>query len=190
MVMKVVIVDHQDSFTYNIVELIRKAVGLEPAVFPANNLDIKTLSKFDKIILSPGPGLPKDFMNIKHIIDTYKTTKHILGICLGHQAIATYFGAKLINMKTVVHGQPAVINHKTEHFLFRNMPKNFQAGLYHSWVVSKEKFPRELEITALSADNKIMALSHCFYKIYGVQFHPESYITKYGEQLIKNFLNA
>ncbi len=188
--MKTIIVDHQDSFTYNIVELISQAVSVTPDVIPAKNLDIKTLNQYDKIILSPGPGLPRDFVNIKQILDTYKTNKHILGICLGHQAIATYFGGQLYNLNQVVHGQPKSVKIIRTSLLFDNLPAVFEVGLYHSWVVSQDHFPVDLHIDALSDDGLIMSLSHKNYNIYGLQFHPESYITQYGQQMIKNFIYA
>ncbi len=188
--MKIVIIDHQDSFTYNIVELIRQAVDLEPDIIPADAINLDDLSKYDKIILSPGPGLPRDFVNIKHILDRYKTSKSILGICLGHQAIAQYFGSKLENLSFVIHGQPKQIEVVNQNKLFYKIPLVFTVGLYHSWVVSKVDLAQDLQIDAFSTDGMIMALSHKQYNIYGVQFHPESYITEYGRQLIKNFVYA
>jgi anthranilate synthase/aminodeoxychorismate synthase-like glutamine amidotransferase len=187
---KIVIIDHYDSFTYNIVELIRQAVSITPDVIPSNDLILSDLDQYDKIILSPGPGLPRDFISIKHVLDLYKEYKSILGICLGHQGIAHYFGAHLENLKEVIHGQCRIVETFNNNLLFNNLPDTFKVGLYHSWVVSRNDFPSELKITALSNDGHIMGLEHKIYNIYGVQFHPESYITEHGLELIKNFINA
>ncbi len=187
---KIVIIDHEDSFTYNIVELIRQALDIQPTVINHQKLCVKDLKLFDYLILSPGPGLPDDFVKIKTILDVYKQQKPILGICLGHQAIATYFGGSLYNLKKVVHGQPHLITHLNNSSLFKNIPANFIAGLYHSWAVNPKALPAEIMITAMSSSGVVMALQHKFWPVYGIQFHPESYMTAYGLQLIKNFVNA
>ncbi len=187
---KIVIIDHQDSFTYNIVELIRQSVHINPEVIAHHEVIIENLDKFDHIILSPGPGLPRDFIRIKQILDRYKYQKSILGICLGHQAIATYFGAKLYNLPQVVHGQPQKIMQYQNTNLFKNIPKKIQVGLYHSWAVNPASLPDQLFVTAISSSNVIMGIKHRNLPLYGMQFHPESYMTEYGHQLLKNFIYA
>ena len=187
--MKIVLVDHNDSFTYNIVALIKKVSGKRPLVMPSYAIDWQVLQEADKIILSPGSGLPRDFVNMRQILHRFKSTKNILGICLGHQGIATYFGAQLSNMSQVVHGQPKTIHHFNNSMLFDGLPTAFTVGLYHSWVVDRFSFSDQLTITAQTTDGQIMALQHKQYPIFGVQFHPESFISEFGFEIINNFLN-
>ncbi len=187
--MKIVLIDHNDSFTYNIVEQLRKISGQTPVVIASGEVEISTLQKFDKIILSPGPGLPRDFVNIKRILNRYKNTKPILGICLGHQAIAHYFGAKLANLPQVVHGQPKKIIQVNKSIIFKGLPDQITVGLYHSWVVDENDFPKVLQITATDKSGRIMALQHHKLPIFGVQFHPESHMTLKGEKMLFNFIN-
>ena len=187
--MSIVIIDHQDSFTYNIVELLRK-IGKDADVISIHQLNMDELSDYDYLILSPGPGFPEDYKKTFQILDTYHTQKKILGICLGHQIIASYFGAKLQNMSKVIHGQPKQVFTTPNAQLFRRLPKSFKVGLYHSWIVSQDDFPLVLQITAQTEKQEIMALSHNEFPIFGVQFHPESYISEYGSQILTNFINA
>ncbi len=184
----VALVDNNDSFTYNVVELVRRVSGSSPIVINTENIQTKELDSFDKIILSPGPGLPDDFPVLKEIIQAHGKQKPILGICLGHQSIAEFFGAKLYNLKKVLHGQSRQIQQIAASNLFENMPEKFNAGLYHSWAVDQTAFPDELKITSISSDNLIMSLEHQTFPVYGVQFHPESYITEHAEVLMYNFL--
>jgi anthranilate synthase component 2 len=186
--MKIALIDHNDSFTYNLVELIRKINGKKPDVLVTGQFLSADLEKYDKIILSPGPGLPKDFIHTMRLLDTYKHHKHIFGICLGHQAIAYYFGAKLGNLKKVVHGQQKNILIKNHDVLFNHLPEQIQVGLYHSWIVSTTDFPDELLVTAEGENQEIMAFRHKSFSIFGVQFHPESFLTPYGHQILQNFL--
>ena len=186
--MKLALIDHNDSFTYNIVELLRQFSRLTLEVLRSDDLRPEDLQVYDKLILSPGPGLPRDFVHIKEILDRYKNQKPILGICLGHQAIATYFGAKLLNLSQVVHGQPKEIIQKNQGDLFAGLPARLEVGLYHSWVVSNENFPVALSINATTTGGQIMALQHKQLPLYGVQFHPESFMTEYGKELMQNFL--
>jgi len=188
--MKLALIDNNDSFTFNIVEIIRKIPRCEFSVLPSASIKIEELREFDKLIISPGPGLPYEFPVLNEIIRIYYTEKPILGICLGHEAICQFFGAKLIHLPTVIHGQPKQIYIQGHTALFQNIPKNFNVGLYHSWVVDKNEFSDELEITGLSEDGNIMAIQHKEYKIFGVQFHPESIITEYGKEMMGNFLNV
>ncbi len=187
--MSIVIIDHQDSFTYNIVELLRK-IGKDADVVSIHQPDIDGLSAYDHLILSPGPGFPEDYKRTVQILDAYHTQKKILGICLGHQIIASYFGAKLRNMSKVVHGQAKQVFKTPKAQLFHGLPSSFKAGLYHSWIVSQDDFPAVLQITAQTEKQEIMALSHSEYPIFGVQFHPESYISEYGSQILTNFIDA
>ena len=186
--MKLALIDHNDSFTYNIVELLRQFKRVSLDVILSGEVQLDTLQTYDKLILSPGPGLPREFVNIKHILERYKHLKPILGICLGHQAIATYFGAKLLNLKQPVHGQLKEISLQNNGDLFVDLPARMEVGLYHSWVVDTENFPAELQVTAVSYDGYIMALQHKKLPLYGLQFHPESFMTEYGNELMNNFL--
>ncbi len=187
--MSVVIIDHQDSFTCNIVELLRKA-GTNPVVIDIGDIKQSDLNNFDRIILSPGPGVPGDYLKTKKLLITCQFHKKILGICLGHQIIAEFFGAKTINLNHVVHGQNKRIITVQNSKLFQNIPTSFNVGLYHSWIVSRENFPEDLSITAQTQQGNIMAIAHRKLPIFGVQFHPESYISEYGLEIIKNFLDA
>jgi anthranilate synthase/aminodeoxychorismate synthase-like glutamine amidotransferase len=188
--MKAVLIDNNDSFTYNIVELIRAIPGSRLDVIPYEKLKMDKLRSYENIILSPGPGLPDDFPVLQDVLNNYHSTKSILGICLGHEAIAKFFGAELSHLPAVVHGQPKAINVVKESLLFTNMPAKFNAGLYHSWVIEKSKFPDELEITGLSDEGNIMSFQHKTLKLFGVQFHPESIITEYGNDMMENFLRT
>lgn len=152
--------------------------------------DLEYISSYDKILISPGPGLPEDAGIVPELIKTYSTSKSILGICLGHQAIAVAFGAKLKNLKQILHGQatPAKIIDEQE-YLFEGVPKVFEAGRYHSWVVDPQSFPEELKITATDQEGNIMAISYKKYNVKGVQFHPESIMTPYGRRILENWLS-
>jgi len=151
--------------------------------------DLENISSYDKILISPGPGLPEDAGIVSGVIRSYSSSKSILGICLGHQAIAVAFGAKLKNLKQILHGQatPAKIIDEQE-YLFEGVPKVFEAGRYHSWVVDAESLPGELKITATDNEENVMAISHKTYDVKGLQFHPESIMTPYGRRILKNWL--
>lgn len=182
------LIDNYDSFTYNIVELVRKIPGCRLKVISYDRVKPGDLEDYDKLILSPGPGLPDEFPLLQDIIKLYHQRSSILGICLGHEAIARFFGAKLVHLPSVVHGQPKEIIVVKESALFKNVPAKFKAGLYHSWVIDKNKVPPELEITGLSDEGNIMCFQHKELKLYGLQFHPESIITEYGKEIMENFL--
>ena len=192
--MKILVFDNYDSFTYNLVHLVEKITDEEVDVFRNDQIALKDVKKYDKIILSPGPGLPVEAGLLLSLIKEYASTKSILGVCLGHQAIGEAFGGKLENLSTVYHGvatemkkingKHSTINSK----LFNGLPETFPAGRYHSWIVSKENFPDELEITAEDENGYIMALQHKTYDVQGVQFHPESVLTPNGEIIMKNWL--
>lgn len=186
--MEAALIDNNDSFTYNIVELIRGIPGTVLEVIPYERLSIDKLDRYKRLIISPGPGLPDEFPMLQQILKVYYSQIPMLGICLGHEAIARYFGADLAHLPAVVHGQPKEINLIGESPLFRDVPQKFRAGLYHSWVIDKKTLPDELEVTAISEDANIMSFRHKEYKLYGVQFHPESIITEYGKNIMTNFL--
>ena len=187
--MNVLLIDNEDSFTYNIVDILRKIETVEITIIPSDNLSLDDANKFDKIIISPGPGLPDDFPVLKELFSKYKASKPILGICLGLQAICSYFGAGLINLPAVHHGQSRRILVTKRIKLFRGIPDEFLAGLYHSWIVNEKQFPGDLDITAVSENGYIMAVSHKKHDIHGLQFHPESFLCEYGSQIIKNFIS-
>ncbi|MCF6349612.1 MAG: aminodeoxychorismate/anthranilate synthase component II [Flavobacteriaceae bacterium] len=186
--MKVLLIDHNDSFTYNIIELLRSFKKFDFKVINYSELNSKKIENFDKLIISPGPSLPKNYIATKKIIRTFYKTKPILGICLGHQAISQVFNASLENLSQVRHGMKQEIIISNHHTLFKNINRTITVGLYHSWIVSKINFPKKLEITSLSDDGIIMSLKHKKYPVFGIQFHPESFLTIDGKTILKNFL--
>jgi anthranilate synthase component II len=187
--MKILVLDNYDSFTYNLVQYITELTGEMPAVFRNDKIDLQSVAQFDTIVLSPGPGLPADAGIMPQLIQKYAPTKRILGVCLGHQAIGEAFGGKLYNLKNVYHGiaSPIHITNR-KNILFENIPNELVVGRYHSWAVAKEGFPKDLHVTAEDEKGVIMAMSHHTYDVHGVQFHPESIMTDYGKQILKNFL--
>jgi anthranilate synthase component 2 len=234
--MKILVFDNYDSFTYNLVHLVEKILHQKVDVYRNDQIPLENVKAYDKIILSPGPGIPEEAGSLLPLIKEYAATKSILGVCLGHQAIGQAFGGKLTNLSTVYHGvatpvqivnretkesignrQSAIGNKKpvtldksgqagnrqpvtagevtqdiitTKRSLFEGLPDEFEVGRYHSWVVSEEGFPKELEITARDANNFIMALQHKTYDVQGVQFHPESVLTPRGEEILRNWLKV
>ena len=187
--MKIVIIDNYDSFTYNLSHLV-KELGAEVTVLRNDQFELPQLESFDKIILSPGPGIPSEAGLLLDVIRTYAGRKPMLGVCLGHQAIGEAFGAKLENLSDVFHGVATPCKITADDPLFAGLPATITVGRYHSWVVSKEGFPDCLEITAESEQGQIMALRHRDYGIRGIQFHPESVLTPDGRTMIGNWLNA
>lgn len=185
--MKVTIIDNYDSFTYNLAHLVRE-LGADVEVFRNDKFALEQLEVFDKIILSPGPGIPDEAGLTLKVIERYSRQKPILGVCLGHQAIGQYFGGKLINLSTVYHGVQTPIHIVKDDYLFKGLPNTFMAGRYHSWVVDKEGLPETLEIIAESDEGQIMALRHRSLDVRGIQFHPESVLTPDGKILIENWL--
>lgn len=184
--MKCLIIDNYDSFTYNLVHLI-KEIGIMPDVVRNDKFKMEEVAKYDKIILSPGPGIPDEAGFLKKLIRNYASTKSIFGVCLGHQAIAEVFGAKLINLEQVFHGVETEIELTNKDYLFNGIPHKFNAGRYHSWNVN-QVLPDDLEVIAIDKSQQVMALKHKKYDLRGVQFHPESIMTKHGKQILKNFL--
>ena len=190
---RVVIIDNYDSFTYNLVHLVEKIIPTNVTVLLNDKFELEQLDAFNKIILSPGPGLPQNAGKTMDVIKYFGSTKSILGVCLGHQAIGLAFGASLKNLDTVYHGIETNINIIADTFdistsLFSNIEMPMLVGRYHSWVINKDNFPNDLIITATDDDNNIMAIKHKTLDIHGIQFHPESIMTKTGDTLIKNWL--
>jgi anthranilate synthase component 2 len=225
--MKILVFDNYDSFTYNLVHLVEKILHQKVDVHRNDQIPLENVKAYDKIILSPGPGIPEEAGLLLPLIKEYAASKSILGVCLGHQAIGQAFGGKLTNLSTVYHGvatpvqivnrESSIVNREssmgnkkpvtgnrqpvtageviqdpiiTKHSLFEGLPNEFEVGRYHSWVVSEEGFPKELEITARDANNFIMALQHKTYDVQGVQFHPESVLTPRGEEILRNWLKV
>lgn len=184
---KVVIVDNYDSFTYNLAHLV-KELGAEVTVWRNDQFEMGQLDAFDKIILSPGPGIPSEAGLLTQVISTYAGAKPMLGVCLGHQAIGEVFGARLTNLSEVYHGVATEGTQFGNDYIFEGLPKRLVMGRYHSWVVDRAGFPDCLQVTAVSDDGQIMALCHKTYDIHGIQFHPESVLTPQGRQIIGNWL--
>ena len=186
---KVLLLDNHDSFTYNLAELLRNNSKVTFIICTAEKLSSIRISDYDKILISPGPGIPKEYPVLKEILQHYGHLKSIFGICLGNQAIAEYFGASLFNLDSVRHGEVVKINVTSHsHSLFSGIPVWFEAGLYHSWAVDKKTLPECLRITALSADGIIMGLAHQTFDICSVQFHPESVMTSFGQKIMDNWI--
>ena len=187
--MKIVIIDNYDSFTYNLAHLV-KELGVEVTVYRNDQFELPQLEEFDKIILSPGPGIPSEAGLLLDVIRTYAGKKPMLGVCLGHQAIGEVFGAKLTNLSDVFHGVATEGTQFGNDPIFAGLPKRIVMGRYHSWVVSKDGLPECLEVTAESDEGQIMALRHKTLDIHGIQFHPESVLTPEGKTMIGNWLSA
>ncbi|WP_029328793.1 aminodeoxychorismate/anthranilate synthase component II [Bacteroides sp. 14(A)] len=187
--MKTVIIDNYDSFTYNLAHLV-KELGAEVDVLRNDKFELEELEKYDKIILSPGPGIPEEAGLLLEVIRTYAGRKPILGVCLGEQAIGQAFGGKLTNLSEVFHGIQTNVKIKNKDYIFSGLPTEIPVGRYHSWVVDTEGFPEELVITAISSEGQIMALKHREYDVHGIQFHPESVLTPDGKQIVGNWLKG
>lgn len=185
--MRIVIIDNYDSFTYNLSHLV-KELGAEVTVLRNDKFNLPELKSFDKIILSPGPGVPSEAGLLLDVIRHYAGRKPILGVCLGEQAIAEAFGGKIINLDEVFHGMQTPISIKEGDSIFEGLPSTIDVGRYHSWVVDSNNFPDSLVVTAISEEGYIMALRHKEYDLHGIQFHPESVLTPYGRKIMENFL--
>ena len=186
--MKILVFDNYDSFTYNLVHLVEKVCDADVEVHRNDQISLDEINRFDKILLSPGPGLPKESGILCDVIKKYAATKSILGVCLGLQAIGEVFGGKLMNLEKVYHGLATPVKIISEDKLFSGIPHEFKAGRYHSWVIDKNNFPSEMEITAVDEKGYIMAAKHKTLDVRGVQFHPESILSEYGEEMIRNWI--
>lgn len=187
--MKTVIIDNYDSFTYNLAHLV-KELGAEVDVLRNDKFELEELEKYDKIILSPGPGIPEEAGLLLEVIRTYAGRKPMLGVCLGEQAIGQAFGGKLTNLSEVFHGIQTNVKIKNKDYIFDGLPTEIPVGRYHSWVVDVDGFPEELVVTAISPEGQIMALKHREYDVHGIQFHPESVLTPDGKQIVGNWLKG
>ncbi len=188
--MHTLLIDNNDSFTYNIAELLKKNRMITYEVVSISSLDTDSIVNFEKVIFSPGHGKPDDFPKIKQILEKCKRSNSILGICLGHQAICEYFGSKLIALDTPCHGQEHIVNLlDSNNCLYRDLPNKISVGLYHSWTIDTESLPDCLRVTGMSERGILMSVSHKEYDIHGVQFHPESFLTEHGPMIINNFLS-
>ena len=186
---KVVVIDNYDSFTYNLVHALNQITGSRVDVFRNDKVDIPDLAAYSHIVLSPGPGIPDEAGLLKDIIRAYAPSRRMLGVCLGHQAIAEVFGGSLINISRVFHGVSTRIRVlDREDYLYHNIPVQFEGGRYHSWIVSEEDLPESLKVTARAEDGEIMGLSHREYDVKGVQYHPESVLTKEGMAILTNWI--
>jgi anthranilate synthase component II len=186
---RILVFDNYDSFTYNLVHLVEKITHEKVDVFRNDQISLEAVNAYDKIILSPGPGVPEEAGLLLPLIKKYAATKSILGVCLGHQAIGQAFGGTLKNLDKVYHGVATKINITDGHApVLKGLGKAIEVGRYHSWIIAMENFPDQLQITAVDENNYIMALQHKTYDVQGVQFHPESVLTPDGEKIMRNWL--
>jgi anthranilate synthase component II len=187
---KIVVIDNYDSFTYNLVHYLED-LNCQVTVFRNDEFDIDELQQFDKILLSPGPGIPDEAGLLKEVIKTYASSKSILGVCLGQQAIGEVFGGTLTNLEKVYHGVATNVTiTNPDDVLFKDLPSEFEVGRYHSWVVNNDNFPNELIITSIDGNGQIMSLKHNKFDVRGVQFHPESVLTPNGKKILENWVNS
>ena len=186
---EVAVIDNYDSFTYNLVHAVNQILATNVNVYRNDQVSISALDKYDCLILSPGPGIPEEAGLLKDIIRSYASTKKILGVCLGQQAIGEVFGGRLKNLAKVYHGvQSTMIRTDIESKLYDAIPGQFEAGRYHSWVIDKDSLPDNFQITCYDEQGEIMGIQHKEYRLHGVQYHPESVLTPLGERIIENFL--
>ena len=188
--MRILVFDNYDSFTYNLVHCLEKVSNANVEVCRNDKISLKEINRYDKILLSPGPGIPSEAGILLDVIREYAPKKSILGVCLGQQAIGEVFGGKLVNLDSVYHGVATEMEIVKEDVLFKGIQKRFKAGRYHSWVVDRNNFPSELEITVLDENGYVMGLRHKKFDVCGVQFHPESVLTEHGLQMIENWVNS
>ena len=186
--MKLLVLDNYDSFTYNLVHILR-VLGYTPDVIRNDKISIEEAGSYDKILLSPGPGIPDEAGIMKDLIRTYGDKKSILGVCLGHQGIGEVYGAELYNLFNVLHGVSSDISvFKPDDYLFNNVPETFRGCHYHSWAILQESVPDNLEVTARDSNGNIMAIRHKHFDVKGLQFHPESILTEHGKTIINNWV--
>ena len=194
--MRILVFDNYDSFTYNLVHLVKKISDASVEVYRNDQIALEEMKHYDKILLSPGPGIPKEAGLLLPLIEAYGASKSILGVCLGHQAIGEVYGGELINLETVYHGVATPVHLVNDNEMesekwkgiYKDLPAEFPVGRYHSWVIKKESFPDELIITAEDDNGYVMGLAHRNYDVQGVQFHPESVLTPGGEIILRNWL--
>ena len=186
--MKIAVIDNYDSFTYNLVHYLED-LNANVTVFRNDEFELNELEKFDKILLSPGPGIPDEAGLLKDVIKKYATTKSIFGVCLGLQAIGEVFGGTLTNLEKVYHGVATKVTKTEDDFIFNDLPNEFEVGRYHSWVVSNENLPTDLIVTSTDENSQIMSMKHARFNIRGVQYHPESVLTPYGKKILENWLS-
>lgn len=188
--MKILVLDNYDSFVYNLVYIL-KDLGGEVDVIRNDKIAVEEVKKYDKILLSPGPGIPEEAGIMMDLLAEYKTTKSIFGVCLGHQAIAEAFGSKLQNMDEVLHGVTSKCIVKDENeSLFIGLPQSFEVCRYHSWTVLPDTMPTDLKITAIDEKGNVLGESHQKYDVRGVQFHPEAYLTEHGVKMVENWMRS
>lgn len=188
--MKTLVIDNYDSFTYNLVHYLEDILQEKVDVYRNDKISIADVNQYENILISPGPGIPEEAGITKELIKTYGPTKRILGVCLGHQAIGEVYGSKLSNLEKVYHGMGTPIEITVpEDPLFENLPRRFEGGRYHSWIIDENNCPDPLEITAKDDQGRIMAVRHREYRVHGVQFHPESVLTLHGMDIMKNWIN-
>jgi len=187
---KLMILDNYDSFTYNLVQYVRELTNEIPDVFRNDKIAMADIDAYDSIILSPGPGIPEEAGILLPLIKEYASSKKILGVCLGHQAIGEAFGAKLLNLKNVFHGVATDMFQSEENDpLYKDIPQKFKAGRYHSWVIEKSTLSDEFIVNCRDEEDEIMGIRHKSLPLFGVQYHPESILTENGKTLLKNFLD-
>ena len=186
--MKILVIDNYDSFTYNLVHSLKKFAD-DITVVRNDGIALEEVNNYDKILLSPGPGIPDEANLLKPIIEKYAATKSIFGVCLGQQAIGEVFGGTLTNLEKVYHGVATKVTKTEDDFIFNDLPNEFEVGRYHSWVVSNENLPAQLIVTSTDKNGQIMSMKHAHFDIRGVQYHPESVLTPYGKKILENWLS-
>lgn len=187
--MKILVIDNYDSFVFNLIRYIREASDAEITVVKNDQFELEFVDQFDKILLSPGPGIPDEAGLMKAVIEKYADSKSIFGVCLGHQAIAEVFGCKLKNLEAPLHGIQSPLKVEKEDALFENIPESFNIGHYHSWAIDPE-VSDQIEVTSRDQNGEIMSIRHKEYDVRGVQFHPESVLTEYGREMIGNWISS
>jgi len=187
--MRIAIIDNYDSFTYNMVHAV-KSLGYEVVVFRNDQFEMSELERYDKLLLSPGPGIPSEAGQLLDVIRSYAGKKPILGVCLGHQAIGEVFGCRLLNLNEVYHGVSSPMCVIANDILFEGLSREMEVGRYHSWVIDRESVPPCIEVTSISEDGEIMSIRHRELDVRGVQFHPESVLTPNGYEIIRNWLRG
>ncbi len=188
LVMRILLVDNYDSFTHNLLHYLEKVTDVPVDVLRNDAINLDDVEKYSAIVLSPGPGLPEEAGILMPLINRFKHTKKIMGVCLGHQAIAMSYGAKMINLSQVAHGVAHTIEIRDHNGIFQGISPQIRVGRYHSWSIQQDDLPKVLNIDAVDADGNVMAFSHETLPLFGVQFHPESILTEFGEEMMRNWV--